>query len=447
MNPSAHHPGLSRRRLLGAAAGLGALAAGAAAGCAAPSSVDGGKTGLRYWHLFGGGDGVNMAALIDAFRASHPGIDLDAAQLEWGSPYYTKLGMAGAGGRAPEIAVMHISRLEGFAPGRLLDPFDLDLLAEHGVTEDQFPPEMWSRGAVGGEQYAIPLDTHPQVLYFNTEVCEEAGLLDGDGRLRPVEGPDAFTEMVRAATEVTGEPGLVFETLGADTVGPWRIFATFYSQTGGTYLDEGATRIAMDDAKALRVLEYMQMLTGEGLATKQVDYQGAVGLFSSGDHGLFMNGEWEVSTYTNTGLPFSMTRVPNIFGRPTTQADCHAFVLPHQTARGGASNQAAHAFAAWMFQHSADWAAGGHVPAYLPTLEEPDYLALEPQSEYRSVIDDVVLDPPAWFAGSASAMQLELGAVLSGVLTGSRSPQGALDEFKSRLQELLETPSPFGETA
>ncbi|WP_199826358.1 extracellular solute-binding protein [Streptomyces sp. SBT349] len=439
-------PGPSRRRLLGSFAGLGALAAAGAAGCSAPSPGGSGRTQLRYWHLFGGGDGVNMAAMLDAFRQSHPDTYLEDATLEWGAPYYTKLGMAGAGGRAPEVAVLHMARLTGFAPGRLLNPFDLDLLAEFGVTPADFPENLWARGAVEGEQYAVPLDTHPIVLYYNTDVCERAGLLDGDGVIRPIEGREEFTAAIRAAGEVTGQPGLVIETLGADTVGPWRIFSTFYAQTGGTLLSDDGATITIDDAKMLDVLEYMRMLGDEGLIVPRVDYQGTVGVFSAGETGFFLNGEWEVSTFTNTGLPFSMARVPNVFGSGAAQADCHSFVLPNQDGRGGRANEAAHEFVAWMLKNSVDWAAGGHVPAYLPTLEEPDYLAMRPQSSYRSVIDDVALDPPAWFAGSASSMWLELGAVFSGVLTGSRSPQNALEEARSRLQDLLDTPSPFGES-
>ncbi|WP_394814793.1 extracellular solute-binding protein [Streptomyces millisiae] len=446
--PSVPPPaGPTRRRMLGSLAGLGTLAALAAAGCAAPSGVGSGQTRLRYWHLFGGGDGANMAAMLDAFQAEHPDLDLQAATLSWGSPYYTKLGMAGAGGRAPEVAAMHLARLAGFAPGRLLDPFDLDLLAEHGITEADFPPDLWQRGMVDGELYAIPLDTHPLVLYYNTDVCERAGLLDGDGRLRAIEGADAFAEAVRAAGEVTGGPGLVAETLGADTIGPWRMFNAFYAQTGGQLLTEDGTRIAIDDAKARTVLDYMRRLTQEGLCVERADYPGAVGIFAAGETGFFINGEWEVTTYTNNGLPFSMARIPNLFGTAATQADCHAFVLPHQRGRGGASNEAAHAFVAWMLRHSVDWAAGGHVPAYLPTLEEPDYLAMRPQSEYREVIDEVVLDPRVWFAGSASPLWLELGAVFSGVLLGTRTPEDALTEARHRLQQLLDTPSPFGETA
>ncbi|RKN12043.1 extracellular solute-binding protein [Streptomyces radicis] len=448
MNPSSlSPPGPSRRALLGAFAGAGALAAVGAAGCAAPSTGGAGRTRLRYWHLFGGGDGVNMAAMLDAFRAEHPDIHLEDATLEWGAPYYTKLGMAGAGGRAPEVAVLHMARLTGFAPGRLLNPFDLDLLAEHGVTPADFPENLWTRGAVEGRQYAVPLDTHPIVLYYNTDICERAGLLDGEGRIRPIEGREAFTEAIRAAGEVTGQPGLVIETLGADTVGPWRVFSTFYAQAGGTLLSADGSEITIDEPKMLDVLTYLRMLADEGLIVPRVDYQGTVGVFSAGETGLFLNGEWEVSTFTNTGLPFSMARVPNVFGSGAAQADCHSFVLPNQDGRGGATNEAAHAFVAWMLRNSVDWASGGHVPAYLPTLDEPDYLAMRPQSEYRGVIDEVALDPPAWFAGSASSMWLELGAVFSGVLIGTRTPRDAVDEARSRLEDLLQTPNPFGESA
>jgi multiple sugar transport system substrate-binding protein len=434
-SPSIPPPGgPSRRLLLGSLLGVGAL--GALGACAAPSGTSAGKTRLRYWHLFGGGDGVTMQAMLDAFQAEHPDVDLESATLQWGAPYYTKLGMAGAGGRAPEVAALHMARLAGFAPGRLLDPFDLDLLAEYGVTPADFTEDLWRRGQVDGQQYCVPLDTHPMVLFYNTDICERAGLLDDDGRLRPIESAEAFTQAVRAAGEVTGAPGLVTETLGSDTIGPWRLFSTFYAQTGGTLLSDDGTRITLDDAKALTVLEYLRDLTAEGLANQRVDYAGAVATFAGGETGFFLNGEWEVATFTNMELPFSMARVPTLFGRPASQ-----------DGRGGATHEAAHRFVAWMLTHSVDWAGGGHVPAYLPTLQEPAYLEMRPQSEYRDVINEVVLDPPAWFAGSASVLWIELGAVFSGVLTGSRTPQDAVAEARHRLEELLDTPSPFGETA
>ncbi len=446
----AWRPGPTRRRTLaglGSLATVGATAALGAAGCAAPSSVAAGKTRMRYWHLFGGGDGVNMMAMVDAFAKSHPGIGVEATQLAWGTPYYTKLAMAGVGGRAPEVAVLHMARLPGFGPGRLLDAFDLDLLASHGVRADQFPADIWRRGRIDGKQFCVPLDTHPMVLFYNTDICKKAGLLDGSGKLRPISGADDFVAVLRAVKKATGLPAATTETLGPGAVGPWRLFSTFYSQTGGTLLSPDGKRLALDDAKALKALEYMAMLTSEGLLVRRADYAGTVGIFNGGKTGFFLNGEWEVSTFTNSGIPFSMTRIPALFGRPTAQADCHSFVLPHQEGRAGsAGNEAAHIFVAWMLGHSVDWAKGGHIPAYAPVRKDPAYLRMEPQSEYRSVIDDVVLDEPAWFTGSASESQIALAEIFSGVLTGSRSPREALAAVKSKVRALLDTPNPLGTT-
>jgi multiple sugar transport system substrate-binding protein len=444
VNDEQAEPRLTRRKLIAATGAAASAVALGAAGCAAPSFGAEGRTRLRYWHLFGGGDGVNMTALIDAFAKEHPGIDVEATQLQWGTAYYTKLGMAGAGGRAPEVAILHLARLAGFGPGRLLDPFDLDRLGELGVGADQFPEEIFKRGAVDGKQYAIPLDTHPMVLYYNTDVCAKAGLLGEGGKLQPIGSAREFTDALRAAKKVTGAPALTSETTGPDCVIPWRLFVTFYSQMGGTVLSADGRRLTLDDTKALEVLDFMARLTADGLMVRRVDYPGSIGVFNAGKTAFHLNGEWEVSTFTAAKLPFSMTRVPGLFGRPTAQADCHSFVLPHQEGRSEAATEAAHAFVAWMLQHSVDWAKGGHVPAYLPTLEDPAYLELEPQSEYRSVIDDVALDQPAWFAGSASQMWIQLGAVFSGVLTGSRTPSNALREAKKRLRRLLDAPDPLG---
>ncbi|MFF5426713.1 MULTISPECIES: extracellular solute-binding protein [unclassified Streptomyces] len=435
------HP--SRRRVL--AGSLSALATtgvlAPTASCAPPASASG-RTRLRFWHLFGGGDGVNMQKMLDAFRAAHPDVELEATTLQWGAPYYTKLGMAGAGGRAPEVAALHMARLAGFGPGRLVDPFDPDLLAEAGIRPADFPEDLWRRGRIDGRQYAVPLDTHPLVLYYQTDICRKAGLMDGT-RLKPIQGAAEFTEALRAVRKVTGTAALVTETLGPDCITPWRLFSTFYSQTGGTVLTPDGKGQALDDAKALRVLEFMAGLVGEGLWTRRADYAAAVGIFNQGRTAFHLNGDWEVTTFRTGGTPFSMTRVPALFGRATAQADSHAFVLPHQRGRDTVTDRAACVFVAWMLKNSVEWAAGGHVPAYRPVLSDPAYLALDPQSAYRDVIDDVVLDEPAWFAGSASRMWIELGEVFSTLLTGSRTPREALSEAKLRLGRLLDTRNPL----
>jgi ABC-type glycerol-3-phosphate transport system substrate-binding protein len=109
----------SRRRMLTGAAALagGGLLMGCAPGGGNSSDE------ISYWHLMTGGDGIVMAGLVDAINTLDAGFRATQTVLAWGPPYYTKLAMASAGGRAPDVAIMHASRIAGYAPGGLLEPF------------------------------------------------------------------------------------------------------------------------------------------------------------------------------------------------------------------------------------------------------------------------------------------------------------------------------------
>lgn len=151
-------PDLNRRQLLAAAGGLAVAGSFgfAALGTGADALASDADTRVRYWNLFSGGDGANMIAMLDSFRKEHPGIAVKDSTLQWGNPFYTKLAMAAAGNRAPELGVMHVGRVAGFSPGRLLDPWDEALLARYGVRKADFNPALWNRGVIDGKLYALP---------------------------------------------------------------------------------------------------------------------------------------------------------------------------------------------------------------------------------------------------------------------------------------------------
>lgn len=195
----------SRRRILRhAMAGAGALlAAGPLSGCASPASASG-ASALSVWDLFQGGDGMLMDDMIEAVSkgaGGAEGFEIDRTILDWGPSYYTKLAMSAAGGRASDVAAMHLSRLAGYAPGGLVDAFDLDLLAEYGVTEKDFTPAVWARTRHEGTVYAIPLDVHPFIVFYDKKAAERAGLLDAAGELAPMGSPEALLEAGKALAE------------------------------------------------------------------------------------------------------------------------------------------------------------------------------------------------------------------------------------------------------
>lgn len=429
---------LSRRQFLtatGAAAGAALLA-----GCTSAAAAAGPQT-LQFWHLLSGGDGVTMSSLLADVNGAQDAYRIRPTVLAWGTPYYTKLAMAAAGGRAPDVAIMHATRVLGWAPGGLLDAWDLGRLAELGVDESTFAAPIWQKGQVGDRHLSIALDAHPFVLMYNTDICRRAGVLDEDGALRQAASPEEFLEIVEAVAAQSEGHGLSYGYLG-DGAQMWRLFYTLYTQHGiEMELPEGGTAVIDADA-AVESLAFMQTLLDGTLAAAQNDYGTAVAEFATGKSGLFLTGVWELRTMQDAGIPFDATMFPAIYGTPAVYADSHSFVLPRQTNPDAARRELVYRFVADMLKGSFDWATAGHVPAYLPVTESPEYQELIPQAHYADAARYVRYDPPAWFTGSGSNFQGEFGAAAQPALLGGSDPADAIARFESRVNRFLAQPNP-----
>ncbi|MEV6696941.1 extracellular solute-binding protein [Streptomyces sp. NPDC051453] len=442
-------PGLNRRQLL---AGLGGLTVAgsfgfAALGTGADALASGAGTRVRYWNLFSGGDGYNMIAMLNSFREEHPGIDVKDSTLQWGSPFYTKLAMAAAGNRAPDLGVMHLGRVTGFSPGRLLDPWDVGLLAKYGVKEADFNPALWKRAVIDGKLYALPLDIHVQLCFYRKDVLKKAGLLGDDGRIVPVTSTDEWFDVLKKAKKAT-KKGL--QTIGMwanDQNFQWWFFVAFYTQLGGTWFDATDSEVTFDTDKATQVLEFMRRHITDGYSNP--NFAGAAGAeqFINGSP-FCWEGNWSVPVFSGAKVEYGATPLPPVFGKRATHAESHSFVLPHQADRGGAANEGAHQLAAYVVRHARQWAAGGHIPAYTPTLSTAAYKKLEPQNEYVSAMNHQATEPKVWFAGSTGILAQRVGPIAASSMLGSAKPEAAARRMKSTLAQLLAMKNPMdGRTA
>jgi multiple sugar transport system substrate-binding protein len=432
---------LTRRALL---SGTAAAAALGLTGCSGLTPGRDTSGSLDYWNLFGGGDGVRMTQMLDAFRTANPGIDLSAVTLAWGNPYYTKLSLATLGDKPPDVAISHLTRMKTLVASDLLEELRPEDLARHGIAADMFTERAWQAGLVDGKAYAIPIDTHPFVMFYNTDVCEKAGLLDSSGQLSPLDSPEKFTEAMRKAKEASGMYGGVV-AVDNDTSTPWRIFQSLYSQLGGEMLADEGRRVTLDDGRAMQVLTFLQSLTRSGLFPAAIDYQGAIATFANGQAGFYFQGEWEISTFQTAKMPFSMTLFPNLYGgdRYAVQADSHTLVIPRQPELDRARLDRSLLLIRSMLDQSKTWAEGGHVPAWKPFRDSAEYQALTPQSNYAAAADSAVYDPDGWYSGSGSTFEIVTGSAIASVLGGRESPAGALAQMRGQLQSLSTTASPI----
>jgi len=437
--------GVSRRGLLlGSAAALGgAFLTTSLAGCATGASTASGQAvrDLSFWHLLSGGDGIKMSALIDQANADHPEFRATQTVLAWGTPYYTKLAMASAGGRAPDVAIMHAARVPGYAPGGLLDPWDLQRLADVGIREQDFPEAVWKKGFNGGELYSVALDSHPFIMLYNTDVADKAGLLASDGQLAEISSPEQFLEAGRAMQAITGLHGGSWGYLN-DGAQLWRLFYTLYRQQGATMeLPEGGT-VQWEEDAAVTALSFMQQLCDGTVIAKASDIQSGIAEFVSSQSGFLFTGVWEVPSAQNAGIPFDGSTIPTLYGTPAVYADSHSFVLPRQSSVDEGARGDVYELVADILKNSLSWAAAGHIPAYQPIIDSPEYAELVPQSHYADAADDLNYDPPAWFTGSGSDFQTYFLDAVQGVLVSGGDPARALRAFVDRVNVQLSRPAP-----
>jgi multiple sugar transport system substrate-binding protein len=428
----------------------GAALVGGLSGCGTAFSA--GLTGselapgtLTYWNLFGGGDGVRMQTMEAEYAAQQGGpSSLQAATFTWGNPYYTKVTLATIGGAPPDVAVSHLTREKNLARAGLLTEITDDMLGLVGLSPTDFNSTAWETQKVDGKSYAIPLDTHPFVLYYNKDVCDKAGLLDADGSLKEIKGTDGWEQALQAAKDVTGAYGASVATV-SDLATPWRWFQTLYSQRDGNtpWLAEGGEKLTYNRELTLDTLHWMQKLTTSGLMPTTTDYAGSQTLMFTGQAGFYLQGEWEITTAQSIeGLEFGMVPVPTIYDTQAEQADSHTFILPNME-RSDDQVLRAMTFVKSMLDQSLTWAEGGHIPTYLPTFESAEYKKLQPQASYSAAADTAVYDAEAWYSGSGSTFENTVGAQVGLVLQGLATPEAALTAAHDQLTTYANTKSPL----
>jgi multiple sugar transport system substrate-binding protein len=436
--------GLSRRRFL--AAGGGLTLAGVLSSCGSPvvTSFTGAQPATAdviFWHLFGGGDGANMATMVDTFRKS-TGLSVESTLLSWGNPYYTKLALSASSGRPPDVAVAHLSRLPLLAEAQLLEPVG-DQFSEAGITEDKFTPAAWEKATVDGTVYAVPIDTHPFVLFYNVGLARRAGLLNeaGDG-LKPIDGSEGFVAAIKAMKDAAGEEYGAVATITADPSTCWRFFTMVYRGLAGPIVSELGTKVTIDRAAMEETFAFLQSLTGDQqLMPANATATTSSTLFSQGRVGFLFDGVWQIPTYRGVTAPdgeplnFNVVPFPPLLGPdPVAYADSHALVIPRSSGRSGTRTDNAVDFIKGLLEQSATWADGGHVPAWLPVQESQQFLELQPQSNYVEAAFDAVYDPEGWYTGAGSDFQTAMGSVVANVLTGGTDPKGGVDDMTSSLR-------------
>ena len=397
---------------------------------------------VTWWDFLAGGDGVRMKQMISDFNAAHDGkIKIEATTLEWGTPFYSKVQTSAAVGEAPDIMTYHASRIPLAVSQGLLREVTADDWKTMGLSESDYAPAIWNAITLDGKQYAVPLDTHPIVLYYNKDILKKAGLLTDDGKPKGLESRDAFTATLKALKE----SGIKYP-LGSVTADGNFMFRTIYSLMGQQdgELMTGDEFLAGDNGKKLEnALSLLQSWTKDGLQSTYTDYPATVALFTSGEAAMMINGVWEVPTMVDLKkqgklFEWGAVELPVLFDHASTYADSHTFAIPLNKGKEMTAEKHAAVLEvmSWMDKNSLFWATAGHIPAYGPVTQSAEYKAMEPNATYSPLTANMIFDPKSPKAGVAGPMFDVMSTYFVPTLNNEMEPAEAVENIKEELNDL-----------
>jgi len=114
-----------------------------------------------------------LETLVGLVEDAHPEIDLRLETAPF-NDYWTRLAAQASGGT--EACILGVQSPRTSSIRDLLLPLGADALSEAGIDLADFDQSIVEGTQVDGEQYAIPYDVGPLVVFYNADAFRAAGL-------------------------------------------------------------------------------------------------------------------------------------------------------------------------------------------------------------------------------------------------------------------------------
>lgn len=405
-------------------------------------TADSGETvELEFWSFWGSGPRrETIEEIVEEFNDSHDNITVEHVYQPWGD-IWTKSLAAIAGGNAPDVIVQDINSVRQRAEAQQATNLQ-SFLDEEDISGD-FYPQLWDTVIYEDEAYAVPFNTDTQVLFYNKDAFEEAGL-------DPNSPPTTWEEIEEMARELDNEADGSFDQIGFYP--RWNIGAdvwTLNADGGTSWFDEegNVTINTPEKVEALEwMLEWQDYYGRDTINQYEAEFgQGVADPFVSGL--VSMRGQ-NINYYTNLrenapeDFNFGVAPLPEKEEGSGNWSWGGGFVLeiPENTDHPEesfefisylTSTEVQEKFGANSFDIMANTEANENLMTH-PDLDETGHMIYElaHQNLDQTVITPVPLDAPDYL----SLVNTQLDAAF----LGEKTAQEALDDAQASVENLVE---------
>ncbi|TYC01834.1 MAG: ABC transporter substrate-binding protein [Kosmotoga sp.] len=393
-----------------------------------------GEIVLEFWNGFTGPDGEYIQNLVDQFNEEFKDeIKVNTSTMLWGD-YYTKLPIALASGKGPDVGIVHIDNIKNIVNQGMLLPLD-NYLDDMNIEEGDILKTIWDAANINGSQYGIPLDVHPLTFYWNKELFEEAGL-DPE---KPPKTREEFLQYAKKLTKDTDGDGEIDQwgtmiPVGWPNFMIW--FSVFYSNDGELF-NNNQTEATYGGPAGHDAMQFLvDLIYDYNVSPTNVQVDADVDAFKRGTCAMEFNGIWMLRGYMDTeGLEFGAGPVPELgLVKPAQWAGSHNFVIFRQRKTDSDKIEAAAKFVGWISEHSLEWANAGQIPARLSVQNSEAFKELPHMSRIASGANTIVFPP--FFAKYNDATG-PIWDALNVAILGEKTVEEALSEAVEISNEVL----------
>lgn len=253
-----------------------------------------------------------MEPVIAAFEAKNPGIIVEYESVPFNDLNDIVQIRIGGGESVPDIYTADQPRMTALASRGLL----ADLTDHVGDVSGLFWPSSLDASTVGGRLYALPVSTSSQLLYYNVDLLEAAGLdlpsMDPADRLTW----ERVVEMGRAAQAAGATYGVMLDQV--NRIYQVQPLAESLGGGPGVSLDDELVPAFTNDAW-IEAMSFYGSLFAEGLAPRGVPVPQTRDLFATGQVALWVGGPWWLPLFSNADVNFGVAPHPYFAaGEPAT---------------------------------------------------------------------------------------------------------------------------------
>lgn len=417
---------MTRRKLLGAAGGVSALAlAGALPGVALGQSPEAVEVtpynGEEVTITYGFWDTAQEAAInaqLEAFKSVQPNITVEPQIVPW-SDYWTKLQTGISGGETFDVFWINSANLPVYASAGALLPINA-IVGDGGIDTANFAAPLVEMYQWDGSQYGLPRDFDTIALFYNKDIFDAAGVAYPD---------DTWTwETFRSVSEQLTDAGAGVWGAGLQT--SWQEnYYNFIYQNGGKLLSDDLTRSEVGSPESSEAFVYLTGFFSDELTPSIAIQQSnpvADSLFPAGQVAMLPGGSFRAGTYGAAEANIDVAPLPQGKERATVTHGL-ANVIWASSGNPGASLELVK-FLAGPEAETILGESGSTIPAYAG-LQEP-WLAANSEMNLQVFIDaldyaEKVPDPPSGFEWQIKIQEVVIDGFAGNIPAEEIGPKAA----------------------